>query len=228
MDPMMSKMLIAAEKYKCVDEAITICGMLGVDNAVFYRPKDKAIHADNARKNFHKIGGDHLTLLNVYKQWEDTGYSLNWCMENYVQNRSMKRARDIRDQLLDMVEKVELTVTSNVNDIDGIRKSILSGYFYNCARLRKDGTYVTTKHPHTVEIHPTSALFGQTVKFVCYHELVLTTKEYMRGVIEVKPEWILEAAPHYYSTKDLDFKGKMPKTIGAAGAGRAVKDVEES
>merc|ERR1719335_1523954 len=104
MDPMMSKCLIQAEKYKVVDEILTICGMLGVDNA---------------RKNFHKPGGDHLTLLNVYKQWEDTSFSLNWCFENYVQNRSLKRARDIREQLVDMMEKVEMELTSNPNDIDG-------------------------------------------------------------------------------------------------------------
>jgi len=216
MDPMLSKCMMAAEKYKCVDEVITICGMLGVDNAVFYRPKEKGLHADNARKNFHKVGGDHLTLLNVYKQWEETGFSLNWCMENYLQNRSLKRARDIREQLVEMLEKVEIEQTSNANDIDGIRKCVLSGFFYHTARLRKDGSYVTVKHPHTVEIHPQSALFGQQPKLVCYHELVLTTKEYMRQMIEVKPEWLLEVAPHFYQSKDLDFKGKMPKGHGAA------------
>jgi len=222
MDPQLSKMLIASEKYKCVDEAITICGMLGVDNAVFYRPKDKGIHADNARKNFHKVGGDHMTLLNVYKQWEDTGYSLNWCFENYVQNRSMKRARDIREQVVDMLEKVEMEHSSDVNNVDGQRKSVLAGFFYHTARLRKDGSYVTVKHPHTVEIHPQSALFGQNPKLICYHELVLTTKEYMRQCIEIKPEWLLEVAPHFYQSKDLDgFKGKMPKGQGAAGGGRS-------
>ena len=30
-----------ADKYKCVDEVVTICSMLGVDGAIFYRPKDK-------------------------------------------------------------------------------------------------------------------------------------------------------------------------------------------
>jgi len=215
MDPQQSKSLIQADKYKCVDEVVTICSMLGVDGAIFYRPKDKGIHADNARKNFHKPGGDHMTMLHVYKQWEETGYSLNWCMENYLQNRSLKRARDIREQLVDMLEKVEIEHSSNVQDLDGQRKSILSGFFYNTARLRKDGSYVTVKHPHTVEIHPTSCLFGQQPKLVCYHELVLTTKEFMRSCIEVKPEWLLEVAPHFYQSKDLDgFKGKMPKGQG--------------
>lgn len=42
--------------------------MLSVNNSIFYRPKDKAVHADNARMNFVVPGGDHLVLLNVYTQ----------------------------------------------------------------------------------------------------------------------------------------------------------------
>ena len=42
--------------------------MLSVNNAVFYRPKDKIVHADTARQNFFSPGGDHLTLMNVYNQ----------------------------------------------------------------------------------------------------------------------------------------------------------------
>ena len=40
--------------------------MLSVQNSIFYRPKDKAMHADKARKSFFKPGGDHLTLLAVW------------------------------------------------------------------------------------------------------------------------------------------------------------------
>ena len=37
-----------------------------------------------------------------------------------------------------------------------------------------------------------------------YHELVLTTKEYMRQVSELKPEWLIEIAPHFYQLKDVE------------------------
>jgi pre-mRNA-splicing factor ATP-dependent RNA helicase DHX16 len=40
--------------------------MLSVGNSIFYRPKDKAVHADQARKNFFRPGGDHLALLAVW------------------------------------------------------------------------------------------------------------------------------------------------------------------
>lgn len=40
-------------------------------------------------------------------------------------------------------------------------------------------------------------------RWVVYHELVLTSKEYMRQVSEIKSEWLVEIAPHFYSKKDI-------------------------
>jgi HrpA-like RNA helicase len=55
-DPMMGKMLLASEKYKCSEEIAPIASMLSVNSAVFYRPKDKAVHADTARRKFFSPG----------------------------------------------------------------------------------------------------------------------------------------------------------------------------
>ncbi|KAK4359290.1 hypothetical protein RND71_021519 [Anisodus tanguticus] len=108
-DPMLSKMIVASNKYKCSDEIISIAAILSVGNSIFYRPKDKQVHADNVRINFHTGNmGDHIALLKV---------------------RSMKRARDIRDQLEGLLERVEIELTSNVNDLEAIKKSITSGFF---------------------------------------------------------------------------------------------------
>ena len=68
---MLAKMLIKSEHYKCIDQIMTICAMLSVGNNVFFRPKDRKMHADNAKKTFFRPGGDHLTLLNVYRQWKE-------------------------------------------------------------------------------------------------------------------------------------------------------------
>jgi pre-mRNA-splicing factor ATP-dependent RNA helicase DHX16 len=66
LDPMLSKMLVVSDKYLCSEEIVTICAMLSVGNSIFYRPKDKQVHADNARMNFHAGNvGDHLALLKV-------------------------------------------------------------------------------------------------------------------------------------------------------------------
>ncbi|KAF6165161.1 hypothetical protein GIB67_000745 [Kingdonia uniflora] len=66
LDPMLSKMIVASDKYKCSEEIISIAAMLSVGNSIFYRPKDKQVHADNARMNFHTGNvGDHIALLKI-------------------------------------------------------------------------------------------------------------------------------------------------------------------
>lgn len=41
----------------------------------------------------------------------------------------MKRARDIRDQLEGLLERVEIELMSNPGDLEAIRKAITSGSF---------------------------------------------------------------------------------------------------
>ncbi|KAL5012827.1 hypothetical protein ScPMuIL_011378 [Solemya velum] len=217
-DPMLSKMILASErsKYKCCKEILTITAMLSVNNSVFYRPKDKMVHADTARQNFFLPGGDHITLMNVYNQWEETAHSTQWCYENFIQHRSMKRARDVRDQLEGLVERVEIEMTSNPSDTIAIRKAITAGFFYHTARLDKSGNYKTVKHHQTVLVHPNSSLYEDRPRWLIYHELVFTTKEFMRQVVEIENSWLLEVAPHYYKNRELQdgSSKKMPKATG--------------
>ena len=208
LDPMLSKTLIASDKYKCVDEVATVCAMLSCGNTIFYRPKEKQLLADHAHKAFH-LGdvGDHLALMNVFNSWQDSDYSTQWCFENFVQHRSMKQARDIREQLIKMLERVEIELVSDRNAVDNIKKCITSGFFYHCAKLQRNGSYRTVKNPQTVSIHPSSGLAKELPKWVVYFELVFTSKEYMRQCIEIQPKWLIEIAPHYYQTREIDING---------------------
>lgn len=115
--------------------------MLQESSSLFYRPKDKKLHADQARQNFVRQGGDHFTLLNVWEQWAETNYSQQFCYEQFLQFKSLSRARDIRDQLAGLCERVEVVVQSNpnTNDITPIQKALTAGYFYNTVC-----TYVVT------------------------------------------------------------------------------------
>lgn len=213
-DPMLAKMIIQSEKFGVSDEIATVAAMVSVGASVFYRPKDKAVHADNAHKAFHMGNvGDHIALLNVYSAWAETNFSAQFCFENFVQVKSMKRARDIRDQIVGLMDRCEIELRSNIGDLDGIRKAITSGFFYHTASLQRSGSYKTVKSPQTVHIHPSSGLFEIMPRWVLYHELVLTSKPMMRVVTEIKPEWLVELAPHYYSQKEIQsgLPKKMPK-----------------
>ncbi|KGY15053.1 pre-mRNA-splicing factor ATP-dependent RNA helicase-like protein cdc28 [Paracoccidioides brasiliensis Pb03] len=222
-DPMLAKAILAADKYGCVEEVLSIIAMLGEASSLFFRPKDKKIHADSARARFTiKDGGDHFSLLNVWNQWVDSDFSYVWARENFLQQRSLTRARDVRDQLAKLCDRVEVTITSSgSSNLVPIQKAITAGFFPNAARLQRGGdSYRTVKNGQTVYLHPSSTLFEVNPKWVIYYELVLTSKEYMRSNMPLQPEWLVEVAPHYHKKKDLETLGtdrKVPKGQGAAG-----------
>jgi pre-mRNA-splicing factor ATP-dependent RNA helicase DHX16 len=220
LDPQMSKAVIQSERYGCTEQILTVMSMLSIGASVFYRPKEKAIHADNARLNFARGGdGDHISLLRVYEQWAETNFSTQWCYENFVQVRSLKKAQDIREQLDGLCERVEVEKSSNSQDMEIVRKAICTGFFYHTSKLDKTGYYKTVKHQHTVHIHPSSCLYKEEERprWLLYHELAYTSQEYMRQVIPVKPQWLVEIAPHFYKAKELEDSTtkKMPKGQGA-------------
>ncbi|KAH8054172.1 ATP-dependent RNA helicase [Aureococcus anophagefferens] len=99
------------------------------------------VHADNARMNFARGGGgDHVALLRVYKEWTDSDCSTQWCYENYIQARSMVKARDVRDQFAGLCERVELELSES-SDVEHVQKAVTGGYFYNAAKLATSGDY---------------------------------------------------------------------------------------
>ncbi|KAI5305281.1 hypothetical protein KEM56_004818 [Ascosphaera pollenicola] len=220
-DPMLAKSIIAADKYGCVEEILSIIAMLGEASSLFYRPKDKKVQADSARERFTiKDGGDHLTLLNIWNQWVDSDFSYVWARENFLQQRSLTRARDVRDQLARLCDRVEVTInTCGANNIVPIQKAITSGFFPNAARLQRGGdSYRTVKNNQTIYLHPSSTLFEVNPKWVIYYELVLTSKEYMRSNMPLQPLWLNEVAPHYHKKEDIEKLGidkKVPKGKGA-------------
>ncbi|MEQ2184356.1 ATP-dependent RNA helicase dhx8, partial [Goodea atripinnis] len=112
---------------------------------------DKQALADQKKAKFHQPEGDHLTLLAVYNSWKNNKFSNPWCYENFIQARSLRRAQDIRKQMLGIMDRV------------------------------------------------------------VYHELVLTTKEYMREVTTIDPRWLVEFSPAFFKVSDPTRLSKQKK-----------------
>lgn len=95
-EPQLSKMLLTAVDLECADEILTIAAMLQVQN-VFYRPREKQAVADKKKSRFNHPEGDHLTLLAVFEAWREQECTQQWCFDNFVQFRSLKRAQDTKN-----------------------------------------------------------------------------------------------------------------------------------
>jgi pre-mRNA-splicing factor ATP-dependent RNA helicase DHX38/PRP16 len=95
-------------------------------------------------------------------------------------------------------------LSSSGGSWDVVRKAICSSYFYNSARIKGIGEYVNMLTGIPSNLHPSSALFGlgYTPDYVTYHELILTTKEYMSCVTAVEGEWLAEMGPMFFTVKE--------------------------
>ncbi|KAI9808937.1 MAG: DEAH-box RNA helicase prp16, partial [Phylliscum demangeonii] len=214
MDPALAKLLITAADpaYACSDEMLTIVSMLSVPS-VFYRPKERQEASDAAREKFFVPESDHLTLLHVYSQWRANGYADAWCLRHFLHPKALRRAKEIRQQLLDIMQVQRMAIVSCGTDWDVIRKCICSGYYHQAAKVKGIGEYINLRTSVTVQLHPTSALYGlgYLPDYVVYHELILTSKEYMSTVTAVDPHWLADLGAVFYSIKGKGYSAGQEK-----------------
>jgi ATP-dependent RNA helicase DHX8/PRP22 len=210
LEPQLSKMLLTSVDLSCSDEIITIVSMLNVQN-IFYRPRDKQTLADQKRAKFYHSDGDHLTLLNVYEMWKSNKCSNLWCHDNFIQARALRKAQDIKKQLIAIMDRYKLEVKKSNKDYTKVRKAITSGFFTHVARKDPKEGYKTLIDNQTIYIHPSSALFNKAPEWVVYHELVLTSKEYMREVCAIEPKWLTEVAGRFFKQCNPNLLSKRKK-----------------
>uniref|UniRef100_A0A2P2M1R4 RNA helicase n=1 Tax=Rhizophora mucronata TaxID=61149 RepID=A0A2P2M1R4_RHIMU len=200
LDPQMSKMLVISPEFNCSNEILSISAMLSVPNC-FVRPREAQKAADEAKARFGHIDGDHLTLLNVYHAYKQNNEDPSWCYENFINHRALKAADNVRQQLVRIMGRFNLKLCStDFSSRDyyvNIRKAMLAGYFMQIAHLERTGHYLTVKDNQVVHLHPSNCL-DHKPEWVIYNEYVLTSRNFIRTVTDIRGEWLVDIAPHYY------------------------------
>ncbi|KAK8212052.1 ATP-dependent RNA helicase-like protein DHX8 [Phyllosticta capitalensis] len=219
-DPTLAKSLINSVDEQCSEEMLTIVAMISAVQQVWHRPRDKLQQADKQKAKFHDPNGDHLTLLNVYNAWRKSSFSVPWCYEHFIQPRSMKRVRDVREQLTTILERHRSRIASCGADTKRVRKALCSGFFRNSARKEpSEGGYKTLVEGNIVHLHPSSALNGRHAEHVIYNSVVETTREYMQTVTAIEPRWLVEAAPTFFRVAPQDRLSERRKKMQIAPLG---------
>ena len=205
LDPQLGKMMCVSPQFHCSNEILTITAMLSVPNP-FIRPRDQQKEADEAKARFSHLDGDHLTLLNAFHAFKQNSEDSQWCYNNYLNFRAMKSADNVRSQLSRIASRYNMSLLStDFRSKDyylNIRKAVLAGYFMQVAHLERQGSYLTVKDNQTVSLHPSTCL-DHKPEWVVYNEFVLTTKNYIRICTEVKGDWLIDIAPHYYDLSNF-------------------------
>ncbi|KAF2483032.1 P-loop containing nucleoside triphosphate hydrolase protein [Neohortaea acidophila] len=205
LDPALAVMLISSPEFYCSNEILSLTALLSVPQ-LFVRPASARKRADEMKELFAHQDGDHLTMLNVYHAFKSPAAQENqkqWCHDHFLSFRALQQADNVRLQLKRIMEREELELVSTPFEdrkyYENIRRALVAGFFMQVAK-KDNKIYVTVKDNQNVLLHPSTVL-GQESEWVIYNEFVLTSKNYIRTVTAVKPEWLLEIGENYY---DLD------------------------
>ena len=106
-------MLILLGEFGCSEEILSIIAMLQVQN-VFTKPSSgqNAIKARIAKRKFEVQEGDLLTLLNVYTAYVKHDMSQDWCKQYFLNYKGLRRAQEIRTQMLHLLKRFNLPIIS--------------------------------------------------------------------------------------------------------------------
>jgi len=202
LEPQVSRTLIGSVDYNCSNEVLTIVSMLSAPN-VYLRPNDQRKLADEYKKQFAHPLGDHISLLTTYQEYIDNGEDSKWCYENFINHRSIKSATNVRNQLMRIMNKIGLEINTTEYKGNGkhyynnICRALASGFFMQVAHHEKSGHYLTLKDNQIVHLHPSTCILNKP-EWVVYNEFVLTTRNYIRTVTSIQPEWLLDISPEYF------------------------------
>ena len=98
---------------------LTILSVLSASSKLFVDTHDARDEAADARKKFRHPSGDHLTVLNVVRAYEDVSRDdtkkgrKEWCRRMFVNERCLAEAANIRAQLRDVCERTGIDWKAN-------------------------------------------------------------------------------------------------------------------
>lgn len=213
LEPSHARALIESQNQGCVKEMINIVSLLSASAVVFldFSTSEEREAALAARSKFFHRSGDHMTLLNVFRAFDDIGTNnggddtsddegqaplgkmdrKSWCKKQHINDRALIEAVKIRGQLQKSCIGAGMDINlSSGDDSEPVLRSLCRGLFHNTAIKRADGSYKSANM--VIKVHPASVLSDKKPSAIMYEELVLTTFPYARYVSTIAPSWLME------------------------------------
>mmetsp|Transcript_29871 Transcript_29871/g.41032 ORF Transcript_29871/g.41032 Transcript_29871/m.41032 type:complete len:449 (+) Transcript_29871:274-1620(+) len=219
-EPRMAAALLQSYEFGCGEEMLTIAALSSLESPFITIKRGGADAKSRQQKlqedweSFAVRNSDHLTLLNVFNSFEESGYSSSWCDTYSLQFKILNRAKEIRANLLSMLKQYsrrdlneggeEFALSSCCDNTSAVLKCLVSGFFAHAAKLDNNGMYRTIRGKVMVAPHPSSVIaqLGTPPEWVVFSEVHLTKDcPQMREVSKIDPHWLVTLAEHYYTLK---------------------------
>ncbi|KAK3085174.1 hypothetical protein FSP39_025514 [Pinctada imbricata] len=198
-------------------EGVVLAACCTTGGSLFYRAGsiEQKREADKLKVPFCHSAGDHLTYLNVYREWHKVEEKRKgrWCRENSVNGKAMRGIRDTVNEILQTLKKelgvrLHFTLSQTSSNDEVLQSFIFKAFMTNvCYFLghQKAGYHFIDKNQR-VTVHPSSAIesLGSQPSWVVLERVMKTSKEFALNITVVKEGDVMDALSRGFLTFDLD------------------------
>jgi ATP-dependent RNA helicase DHX8/PRP22 len=238
--------------FSCAREMLSVVALLSSgEHSVLITPplaSEARARAAEAHRPFTAHEGDLATLLRVHEAYSaieaarggaDSPTVREWCADNFVSMRAMRRAALVRRQLESILARLRPDALASPGEArepakarDAFLRALTAGLFLNAAvraptasagavtgardrdrAHRASGGYETLVGKRRIAVHPQSSLFARNppAKCILFCEAVHTTRLYARYVTAIEESWLPELAPRFFQEEAASEGSRAPE-----------------
>ncbi len=218
------RILIEANQRGCLADLLVLIAALSLPD-VRERPLDQQQAADQAHKAFAVPGSDFLSVLKLWRWWQNTRKQHSRSQADRIARKhflSIARLHEwgqLHGQLAQIARDERWSVkphkvdqkTADNNAADSetggnataVHRSLLSGLLSMIGQHQEKGEYQGARG-HKFRIFPGSVLGQRSPAWLMAGELVETGRTYARMVAPIEPAWLEQQAAHLIKRRVFD------------------------
>lgn len=205
-------------------------------SGIFFRAgsQEEKKNADLKKLRFCHFGGDLLSMLNVYREWDKINEKGKgkWCSENCINGKVIKVVRNtVNEVIATLLKEHNLKIKHEFQDPSKVDNDVLKIVFQCmmsnlCYYLgHMDAGYMVINRLQRVQFHPSSSIYalGYQPNWAVFNRVLKTSADFIMEVTPVSQELIDEAVKENKITFDETYlKNMKVKNVYKGNVGKHV------
>ncbi len=203
-DPRLGRMLLAGSEQGSLEELLTICAGLSIQDPR-ERPADAQQAADEAHRKLADEKSDFLSYVKLWNWYEKANAEKesNRKLEaelhrRYLSVRRLREWRDVRRQLVQLTDELGWRRNTSPATFEQVHRALLTGLLGNIGSKAVESDFRAPPYLGARGIKfwiwPGSARAKKAGRWILAAEIVETSRMFARCVADIEPEWIEAAA----------------------------------
>lgn len=203
-DPRLGRMLLAGSEQGSLEELLTICAGLSIQDPRD-RPADAQLAADEAHRKLADEKSDFLSYVKLWNWYEKANAEKesNRKLEaelhrRYLSVRRLREWRDVRRQLVQLTDELGWRRNTSPATFEQVHRALLTGLLGNIGSKAVESDFRAPPYLGARGIKfwiwPGSARAKKAGRWILAAEIVETSRMFARCVADIEPEWIEAAA----------------------------------